>query len=30
MGQLKDDVWELFDVRSDFSLASDLAGKNPT
>ena len=27
---LKDDVWELYDVRSDFSLADDLAAKNPT
>jgi arylsulfatase len=26
---LKDDVWELYDVRSDFSLANDLAPKNP-
>jgi arylsulfatase len=26
---LKDDVWELYDVRSDFSLADDLATKNP-
>ncbi len=26
---LKDDVWELYDVRSDFSLANDLAAKNP-
>ena len=26
---LKDDVWELFDVRCDFSLANDLAAKNP-
>lgn len=27
---LEDDVWELFDVRSDFSLANDLAAGNPT
>jgi len=26
---LKDDVWELYDVRSDFSLANDVAAKNP-
>lgn len=26
---LESDVWELYDVRSDFSLASDLAAKNP-
>jgi arylsulfatase A-like enzyme len=26
---LKDDVWELYDVRSDFSLGNDLAAKNP-
>ena len=26
---LKDDVWELFDVRADFSLSNDLAAKNP-
>jgi arylsulfatase len=26
---LQDDVWELYDVRSDFSLANDLAAKNP-
>jgi len=26
---LKDDVWELYDVRSDFSLTNDLAAKNP-
>jgi arylsulfatase len=26
---LKDDVWELYDLRSDFSLANDLAAKNP-
>jgi arylsulfatase A-like enzyme len=26
---LQDDTWELYDVRSDFSLASDLAAKNP-
>ncbi|MGH7340486.1 MAG: arylsulfatase, partial [Candidatus Rokuibacteriota bacterium] len=26
---LKDDVWELYDVRADFSLADDLAAKNP-
>ena len=26
---LKDDVWELYDVRTDFSLADDVAAKNP-
>ncbi len=26
---LQDDVWELYDVRSDFSLANDVAAKNP-
>jgi arylsulfatase len=26
---LQDDVWELYDTRSDFSLANDLAAKNP-
>jgi len=26
---LQDDVWELYDVRSDFSLTTDLAAKNP-
>lgn len=26
---LQEDVWELFDVRSDFSLANDLAAKHP-
>jgi arylsulfatase len=26
---LKDDIWELYDVRADFSLANDLAGKSP-
>jgi hypothetical protein len=26
---LEDDVWELYDARSDFSLANDLAAKNP-
>ena len=26
---LQDDVWELYDVRSDFSLANDLAAKQP-
>ncbi|HTF63364.1 MAG TPA: arylsulfatase [Edaphobacter sp.] len=26
---LEDDVWELYDARTDFSLANDLAGKNP-
>jgi len=26
---LQEDVWELYDVRSDFSLVSDLAAKNP-
>ncbi len=26
---LEKDVWELYDVRNDFSLATDLAAKNP-
>ncbi len=26
---LENDVWELYDVRSDFSLSDDLAAKNP-
>jgi len=26
---LEDDVWELYDLRSDFSLANDVAAKNP-
>jgi len=26
---LAEDVWELYDVRNDFSLANDLAAKNP-
>jgi arylsulfatase A-like enzyme len=26
---LENDVWELYDTRSDFSLANDLAAKNP-
>jgi arylsulfatase A-like enzyme len=26
---LEDDVWELYDSRTDFSLANDLAAKNP-
>ena len=26
---LEDDVWELYDTRSDFSLANDRAAKNP-
>ena len=26
---LENDVWELYDTRTDFSLASDLAAKNP-
>jgi arylsulfatase A-like enzyme len=26
---LEDDVWELYDARTDFSLANDLAPKNP-
>jgi arylsulfatase A-like enzyme len=26
---LQDDIWELYDTRTDFSLASDLAAKNP-
>lgn len=29
MGPLASDVWELFDVKSDFSLANDVAAKNP-
>ena len=27
---LADDIWELYDTRTDFSLANDLAAKNPT
>lgn len=27
---LKEDVWELYDVRADFSLANNLAATNPT
>jgi arylsulfatase len=27
--RLKDDIWELYDVRSDWSLVDDLAAKNP-
>jgi hypothetical protein len=27
--RLADDVWELYDTRSDFSLANNLAAKNP-
>jgi len=26
---LEDDIWELYDAQSDFSLANDLAAKNP-
>ena len=26
---LEDDIWELYDTRSDFSLANDLATRNP-
>jgi arylsulfatase len=26
---LEDDIWELYDTRTDFSLANDLATKNP-
>ncbi len=26
---LEDDIWELYDTRSDFSLANDLAAQNP-
>ena len=26
---LENDIWELYDTRNDFSLANDLAGKNP-
>ncbi len=29
-GPLLDDKWELYDTRNDFSLANDLAEKNPT
>lgn len=28
-GPLADDVWELYDIRSDFSLANNLAAANP-
>jgi arylsulfatase A-like enzyme len=28
--RLQDDVWELYDTRSDFSLVNDLAASNPT
>lgn len=28
-GALKDDTWELYDTRADFSLANDLAAKEP-
>ncbi len=27
--RFKDDVWELYDLREDFSLSTDLASKNP-
>lgn len=27
---LAEDVWELYDVRADFSLANDVSAKNPT
>jgi arylsulfatase len=27
--KLQEDVWELYDTRSDFSLVNDLAGSNP-
>ena len=27
---LQDDIWELYDTRTDFSLVNDLAGKQPT
>ena len=27
---LQDDVWELYDTRTDFSLANDLAAKEPS
>jgi arylsulfatase len=27
--KFKDDVWELYDVRNDFSLSTDLAAKHP-
>jgi arylsulfatase len=26
---LENDKWELYDTRTDFSLANDLAGRNP-
>jgi len=26
---LSDDIWELYDIRTDFSLVNDLAAKNP-
>jgi arylsulfatase len=28
-GPLEDDIWELYDTRTDFSLVNDLAAKNP-
>jgi arylsulfatase len=28
--KLQDDIWELYDTRNDFSLASDLATSNPS
>jgi arylsulfatase len=28
-GKLEDDVWDLYDTRSDFSLANNLAAQNP-
>src|SRR5512136_1835158 len=28
--KLQDDIWELYDTRTDFSLVSDLAAANPT
>ena len=28
-GRSQDDIWELYDTRTDFSLANDLAAKNP-
>jgi arylsulfatase len=27
---MAEDTWELYDTRSDFSLANDLAAKNPS
>ncbi len=30
LGPLAEDVWELYDTRTDFSLVNDLAAENPT